>query len=98
MAPPQTWASIGKIKVDPGPNPRPIAIALQPARTIVGRVTLCRHRPARPPCPGRVGPIVFRGRRRGAIPRPRGPGGRRSLRGPSPVPRRCTVPDGLQAG
>lgn len=27
------------IKVDPGPDPKPIAIALQPARTVVGRVT-----------------------------------------------------------
>jgi len=27
------------IKVDPGPDPKPIAIALQPAQTVVGRVT-----------------------------------------------------------
>jgi beta-lactamase regulating signal transducer with metallopeptidase domain len=27
------------IKVDPGPDPKPIAIALQPAQTIIGRVT-----------------------------------------------------------
>jgi beta-lactamase regulating signal transducer with metallopeptidase domain len=30
---------LGTIKVDPGPDPKPIAIALQPAKTIVGRVT-----------------------------------------------------------
>jgi beta-lactamase regulating signal transducer with metallopeptidase domain len=30
---------ISTIQVDPGPDPRPIAIALQPARTIAGRVT-----------------------------------------------------------
>ncbi len=32
-------ARLGTIKVDPGPNPGPIAIALQPANAIVGRVT-----------------------------------------------------------
>ncbi len=36
---PRPLARIGTIKVDPGPNPRPIAIAVQPARTIVGRIT-----------------------------------------------------------
>ena len=30
---------LGTIKVDPGPDPKPIAIALQPAKMIVGRVT-----------------------------------------------------------
>jgi beta-lactamase regulating signal transducer with metallopeptidase domain len=30
---------LSTIKVDPGPDPKPIAIALQPAQTIVGRVT-----------------------------------------------------------
>ena len=33
------FARLGTIKVDPGPDPKPIAIALQPAKTIVGRVT-----------------------------------------------------------
>jgi hypothetical protein len=30
---------LATIKVDPGPDPKPLAIALQPARTVVGRVT-----------------------------------------------------------
>ncbi len=33
------FARLGTIKVDPGPDPEPITIALQPAKTIVGRVT-----------------------------------------------------------
>ncbi len=32
-------AVVSQIKVEPGPDPKPIAIALEPARTITGRVT-----------------------------------------------------------
>jgi beta-lactamase regulating signal transducer with metallopeptidase domain len=35
----QPIALVGAIKVDPGPDPKPIVIALQPAQTIIGRVT-----------------------------------------------------------
>ena len=59
---------------------------------------LRRHRPARPPCPGRIGPVLFRGRRRGTVPRRRGPGGRSVASGFEPSPRRRTVPDGLKQG
>src|SRR5262249_10697114 len=39
LGPRQPAPLLATIKVDPGPDPRPIAIALQPARTVVGRVT-----------------------------------------------------------
>ena len=86
------------IKVDPGPDPKPIAIALQPARTIVGRVTYADTGRPVPHALVASGASYSEADAEGRFRVSAAPGGRRSLRGPSPVPRRRTVPDDLQAG
>ncbi len=91
-------ARLGTIKVDPGSDPKPIAIALQPAQTIVGRVTYADTGRPVPHALVASGASYSEADAEGRFRVPVGPGGRRSLRGPSPVPGRRTVPDDLQAG
>ena len=81
------------VRVEPGPDPKPITITVQPARTLTGRVTDADTGRPVPHALVAVGVAVFRGRWRRAVPRP-GPavGSPQSVRHPRRVSRRRTVP------
>ena len=82
-----TLSLLGTIKVDPGPDPKPIAIALQPGQTVVGRVTYADTGKPVPHALVASGPFFHQADTEGRFRVSRGPADQ-SLRGSGPVPQR----------